>query len=116
MGLLSWLFGIGDDDGDRRPHRRIKYPSDGDRPIAVVSSVEMPLVDLSMSGARFIGKSGVRLAPGQSLDLMITFPEGYKHKSHAKVVRLTGHLVAVTLDQYVPKNILIDEYKRVKGR
>lgn len=102
--------------GKNKEHRaspRLKYPK-GFRPTVDIYGETFEVMDLSESGVKFKGTSGVHYDPHSWMPIVIHLISGVTIKIKARFVREVGDLKMLTFYDRVKHKYLVDEFEYLK--
>lgn len=97
---------------ENRRFFRIKYPVDF-RPELIIDGHIYKLVDVSVSGMRFIGTNVKNLEVGNLIVATIGFQTGARVTVRGNIVRIIDDYVMVNFENHIPKKVLKDEADRL---
>lgn len=98
-----------------KQRERLKYPP-LDRPDMLIQGTLTKVVDLSLTGVKFMIPPQLNLTMKARYQLQIRFSDGTIFISKGVAVRKIGDLAAFMFDSPIPKRTLIKEFKRLEKK
>jgi hypothetical protein len=98
-----------------REFYRVDYP-EKERPSLKIGEDELPVIDISEKGGKFLNNKGVKIDPGATVGGTITFHNGEAIAVEGEVLRAFNDQVVICFTKGIPFAIIINEQRYLREK